>query len=183
MCWKFVCLVFHIGDPLCPWLMAVGLAEQPGARSPPNSPPAGIRRTMKNKFPARGKRRKRGRKRRRERLLCQPAARPIKFTFESHPRLNGGAISPPRARRQSLNLDSAATGSGNRAFSSPPLLPFPLGLCLKKNLTSGTRFFHGTPLRFSPFADARSPASVASLPAVLPQPRPGDKLCSPALNL
>lgn len=43
------CLSLHV-KPLCSWLMAVGLAEQPWARSPPNSLPTGIVCTMKRKY-------------------------------------------------------------------------------------------------------------------------------------
>lgn len=35
---------------LCPWLMAVGLPEQPWALSPPKSPPPGIVCTMRRKY-------------------------------------------------------------------------------------------------------------------------------------
>lgn len=44
------CVSLHVKPPLCSWLMAVGLAEQPWALSPPKSPPTGIVCTMRGKL-------------------------------------------------------------------------------------------------------------------------------------
>lgn len=44
------CVSLHVKPPLCSWLMAVGLAEQPWALSPPKSPPTGIVCTMRRKI-------------------------------------------------------------------------------------------------------------------------------------